>query len=1332
MDFDDVPPPADSHLLSICAALGGLEQVDTYVEGVGIVSQKQYVLGDETLACLRDLKRLLRTDERSKDRTVVRALGRWKILQTDLLPILRVAHASNKVKVAQAVLQLFVPLTWPINTASHDAAGQQEIQRGYKEAFLQDGVLSSVLDLILTPLSVPHRDRTERDHGIIGLVLTLFRNLLAIKDTQTDVLSTGEKYIRSTLQESLIVCLNKAEIIPLLLSFAGSLDQREFSDWNMTIMEVFYYMFLERDPGELLAANVSKGPYQNAAIPSPSSHLQMMLEAEAAVKRKSARIPASRHGRFGGTLSFQLPTGANFTVHNPAQALNSVEDTLDTGKTANRGQRPGLKPDEYQRTRAVRSRGAAEIYLKTAHAFVDGCFNVLVESVRKDFAAERDKVQLEHYSRFMWLCAFALKFQRMLRQKSRAGEDADAAEGAAGSKSPAAEPGDLRASRAATTTTTPLVEPLDFDTVTEFLSLRGLAFVTGRLATAEGEKRHAEVSVAVDLLKQFLLSLDAMALHPDEEYREAAQHIQNNMYYEHSTIDIAVRLVRDFKRQGHLSHLKAVVETVHVLLKMLEAYSKTKSVMFRKKKKKKRGAAKKLKKSGPNGGEREDEEEEEEEENDEDDDADEQRNETLAVKETELSFGRIVNRFATDSILATYCLLLSHYRDLDAKCIYHVTVMFHRIFLTCVQGAPLFYRLSILRLFNRILTDKRMLPSTPAHRELYAFISFCLSRFFKRARDYPMLFIEILFPKNRADCERIDAGNALLPDSTTTTTTAAGSSGGGGADKPEPEIEIKPGLTWREEVGVAVALLLERGDEDRIYFATEMLMDVATARAPPPPKELINGEPQEEDEIVHEPVEVVGVTSEDMQALRRNAALRLLMRLLSFEEVEKPGMCDKMNPKPTVLSACRARALRASSCGVVYKETDSPQLLLCSERDGATFIIPANLISTHLLASRAEIQTAIDTYRTALNPIPTKQHIRKKRKRRSHNKPTSRTTQPAKPAPEFKSAAYVSDSETDDDADAVFFAQEAEKRKRIARLNGEMAKAPVLDEWREREMAKAEMRAARASHRQATGVIALGTAGGEEERASDGAVASDGWSSSDGEDVKASARSWVRDDDAALEQGESAPVTPGTALPAAAAASPADAVTAIAIPAAERGRRPFARRPTFVFSSDEDSDNESDKADESPSSSPPDPAAISLMLAAGAPRADEATEISLDASQPRLLDEDDDDLDVPRVINDAAPSAPATPPQPPRPASTPISSRPPILARRRRRALIDSESENDDDDLGKAIGVKTPPPQTPTATQKLGGDENADPRDSGVAGVSKRRRVGIQLNSDDE
>ncbi|KAJ3148043.1 Topoisomerase 1-associated factor 1 [Geranomyces michiganensis] len=1296
MDFDDVPPPppADSHILSICAALGGLEEVDTCVDGV-VSSHKQYVLGDETLACLRDLKRLLRTDERSKDRTVVRALGRWKILQTDLLPILRVAHADGKVKIAQAVLQLFVPLTWPINTESHDALGQQEIQRGYKEAFLQEGVLSSVLDLVLAPLAVPHRERTERDHGLIGLVLTLFRNLLAIKDTQTNVLSTGEKYIRSTMQEDLIVCLQKTEIIPFLLSFAGSLTEREFSDWNVIIMEIFYYMFLERDPGELLAANIFQGPYQHSTTTvAPSSDLKAMLAAEEAAKRKTARIPSSRHGRFGGTLSFQLPTGASFTVHNPAQALNSIEDTLDVVKTAtNRGggrRGPGMNVDENQRSRRVRSRVAARVYLETAHAFVENCFNTLVESVRKDFAAERDKVQLGHYSQFLWLCAFALKFQRMGMMKR---DDGDGAADNAG-LTPAT------ATAAAALTTTPIVNPLDFDTVTEFLSLRGLAFITGRLATAESEKRHAELIVAVDCLNQFLLSLDAMALHPnDEEYRDAAAHIQNNMYYEHSTIDIAVRLVRDFKPQGSLSNLKAVVETVHVLLKMLEAYSKTKSVMFRKKKKKqgRGGAGKKTNKPGN--------EEEDEEENDNEEDEEEQarreRDETIAVKETQLSFGRIVNRFATDSILATYCLLLKHYRDLDAKCIYHVTVMFHRIFVTCVQGAPLFYR---------------------------------------RAREYPMLFVEILFPKSRADCERIDASNALPPETTVTTaTTGTGSAG----SKPEPEIEIKPGMSWREEVAVAVALLLERGEEQRIQFVTELLMDVATARAQPPPKELVDGVAQQEDEVVHEPYMVMGVTSEDMVSLRRNAAVRLLLRLLSFEQVEEP------------------------------------------EPGGAAFIIPPTLSASHLLASRAEIHSAIDAHRASLNPVPAKTHIRKKRKRRSKAKPTDanpdenenatqNSRNPRKPAPEYKSAAYISDSDTDAEADAEFFAAEAEKRAKVKRAHDELAATvnPVLDEWRRREKAKAEMRAARANNRRAVAVAAgsladegagAGGLGGD----GSGSEGSAGWESSsdeeEEEELRAAAaparrrqRPGTGNNDAALVQGvedngsDSAMISPA-ALEGAAGDAPAASATAHASGAVvaslkvERtARSATARRRTFIFSSDEDdNDDADDNVDAGEFSSPPDPAAISLMLAAGAPDTT-LTDNDVNAPlpptpgspQPMLLDEDDDndnnDLSSdprhsPSTLVDSTTQHALSPAQPPQPTSTP-GSRP--LLRRRRRPLLDSDSDDDD---GNARMLETPhraPTPSPAAVitaQGAGGDENLDPRDA--AANYKRRRVGVQVKA---
>lgn len=44
--------PQQSHLLSICAALGGYEDRETDVEGIQRVIKKQYVMGDEVLGKL--------------------------------------------------------------------------------------------------------------------------------------------------------------------------------------------------------------------------------------------------------------------------------------------------------------------------------------------------------------------------------------------------------------------------------------------------------------------------------------------------------------------------------------------------------------------------------------------------------------------------------------------------------------------------------------------------------------------------------------------------------------------------------------------------------------------------------------------------------------------------------------------------------------------------------------------------------------------------------------------------------------------------------------------------------------------------------------------------------------------------------------------------------------------------------------------------------------------------------------------------------------------------------------------------------------------------------
>ncbi|KND02940.1 uncharacterized protein SPPG_02019 [Spizellomyces punctatus DAOM BR117] len=920
-----------SHLLSICAALGGYEEKEVLGKDGQTVLEKQYVMGDEALACLRDLKRLLRKEDAlSKERNIVRALGRWKILQTDLIPILMNAHAANQDKIAQAVVQLFIPLTWPVDSTSADAAELLEIQRGYKEVFLKEGVLAAILEELLKPLSVNHRDRSDRDNGLIGLILTLFRNLLAIKDVQAAVTSTTEKYMQSTLQEHLIQCMEKADIIQLLLSFAGSMDQREYAEWNLILMEVFYYFFLERDPEAILAES------KTASI-----ELARLLEEEERRKRREARKPASRHSRFGGTLSFKLSDGQTFTVHNPASALNSVEEALDKDKSENRGQRKGMPQDEYQKQRGIRSAEAARIYERTAKDFLENCFNGLMSCVKRDFDMERDKVQDDHYARFFWLCSFFLKFQLCaLRQSRKSVQDIG---------------------------TTPTEGTLDFDTVTGFLNMRGLQFVFKRMRMSQDEKRWTELYLAMDCLKHMLLVLDAMSASTNEEYREASENMQSNMYYEHASIEQVVSLVKNFKRPLHLSYLKTLVEVVHILLKMLEAYAKNKGIMFTRKKK--GGNSKKAPAV------------QDSTEPDVTQDYDSGEEESVAPQksdyvERQFKFEDIESAFASESVVSTYCALLKHYREIDERSIDHITRMFHRIFVKS-KAEAFFYKLSTLELFNRILTDIRMLPSTKSHKELYGFIKYMLAKFFKKAAKNPVLLVEVLFPKTKADCQRIENGGKLQTSEQLPSADK---------DLPVKEIEVKPGLTWSQEVQVAVALLLEKEETHLLEWVKESLLEAATMRVGRPPAD--GGPELLSSEVSAESYDMKGSVPEKKEALKRNTRLRLLLRLLKLEEVE--------------------------------------------ELYDTWWRIPSSIPTADLFANREMIVNFMQVGMEGSKPAS--EMVRKRRNKRKSS--GSRRRQAKEQEPKiYKSAAYIEDSD-DTEGDEEFFRAEAERRVKMAKLHG--------------------------------------------------------------------------------------------------------------------------------------------------------------------------------------------------------------------------------------------------------------------------------------------------------
>lgn len=144
------------------------------------------MLGDDALACLRDLKKWLKLyDEKANRLDVARCLAESNLVGGDLLQILAAwpEHATDdrlKSKIALACLELLVPLTWPLEKDSkemtvnhHRHVPYLEIaQLGYKRSIINfDGarILHTAVRCALPSMAQAMSDRSTRDEGIIKL-----------------------------------------------------------------------------------------------------------------------------------------------------------------------------------------------------------------------------------------------------------------------------------------------------------------------------------------------------------------------------------------------------------------------------------------------------------------------------------------------------------------------------------------------------------------------------------------------------------------------------------------------------------------------------------------------------------------------------------------------------------------------------------------------------------------------------------------------------------------------------------------------------------------------------------------------------------------------------------------------------------------------------------------------------------------------------------------------------------------------------------------------------------------------------------------------------------
>ncbi|KAI8914101.1 timeless protein-domain-containing protein, partial [Entophlyctis helioformis] len=692
----------DNHVLSVCAALGGLEPL-----GTGS-SELVYVPGDEALACLRDLKRFLRRAEQQRDRRVHHLLRKWHIVQKDLLPMLVASIRNDQLKIASTICELLVPLTWPFD-AEGQLAYHDELKE-YQEAFLQQDVFASILAVMVHLFSIPHGLRHERDHARLRLLLCLFRNLLAFFDTQVSVTASAEVQWRSILQEQLVTRLYSDGVVDLLMSLCGSLGESEFDGWNTLLVEIFYYMFQRRDISVLLSSD------------RQGSQLEQLLKKEKASVSTAGRPRTTRHARFGGTFSVALPNGTMVNTRKVAAVASSSADVLPMAA-------PRLKRTQKDMPSKIpiETPQAQKAFSAIAIQFVKECFNDLAVSMKRDIDRERIYIKPQDTVRFIWLCQFGLELRR-------------------------------DACRTGTM--------IGLDSILGVLNTPNIVFTLRRLSASRDEKSPVETTFCLKFLNQLLLAIEEMMHQTgDAGMFDVATQLISTLFYEHDNALLLRSLCKE-SRAHSKSYLETLVACIDTLLGVTERVLAEQGMLVTRKKSRARtskaptSAADDGNGTGigvdgdntllasapavqqPTG----------------DDASDAEDNEQPRYVEQAFDFRSYMAGFATDGTVATYCQLLRFYPDLENETVEQIVRMLRRLFQDhgCQES---FYKLSVMELFGQIANARGagQASTSGLHKELLSFVALVVGTFVEQvssnAESGPLALLKIVFGGIRSDKE---------------------------------------------------------------------------------------------------------------------------------------------------------------------------------------------------------------------------------------------------------------------------------------------------------------------------------------------------------------------------------------------------------------------------------------------------------------------------------------------------------------------------------------------------------------------------------------------------
>ncbi|KDR17447.1 Timeless-like protein, partial [Zootermopsis nevadensis] len=521
-----------AELAATCNALG-------YFDG------SKYYIDTHCRETIKDLIRYLRRDDENHE--VRRYLGTSKILQADLLPILK--DFWEKVDLFDVILRLLVNLMTPALVLYREELPAEKTSRNYylqiithlqsyKIAFCDVTIWAIFSRKLEDILKIDPLEREEEKNLVIERILVLVRNVL-----QVPVDLEGEKRTDNdaSVHDQVLWALHQSGISDLFLYIASSENEQLY---YMHVLEIVSLMLREQNPEQLADTAVARSVEEKER-----DEVELVVIRQEEIFQRQAKVKkftGARHSRFGGTYvlkDMKSVSDSDIIYHKPLNRLNSLNFDLDKTRQRKPKNRLPMKGGGLQR----RSAFSVRLLLKEfCVEFLNGVYNTLMYHVKDGLV--RAKVHANDESYYLWAMKFFMEFNRKYKFQVKL--------------------------------------------VSETISVQTFHFVQTQLEncydmlTSDKKKTllwSRRMHLALRAYQELLMTLTAMDKSDNSTVRESSKVIKNNIFYVVEYRELILMLLLNFDEVKFTkSYLKDLIETAHIFLKLLEHFSSNRSIVVQK------------------------------------------------------------------------------------------------------------------------------------------------------------------------------------------------------------------------------------------------------------------------------------------------------------------------------------------------------------------------------------------------------------------------------------------------------------------------------------------------------------------------------------------------------------------------------------------------------------------------------------------------------------------------------------------------------------------------------------------------------------------------------